>query len=133
MYPRVPPRLWRSARTMPGSPRSETPIIDSSQCFQRNFSSLSNFREGFDSWIHFSKPLRVGGSLRFLSFVRLKLSIVFLEHLRVPCFDFTESLETSEILEGCVLFALCTTKLCNLFGNLSICERHLTIYKEIKN
>ena len=28
MNPRVPPRLWRGSRTMPGSPRSETPIVD---------------------------------------------------------------------------------------------------------
>jgi hypothetical protein len=27
MHPRVPPRLWRSSRTMPGSPRSETSIV----------------------------------------------------------------------------------------------------------
>jgi hypothetical protein len=130
MHPCVPPRLWRSSRTMPGSPRSETPIIDSSQCFQRNFSSLSNFREGFDSRIQFSKLLRVGRSFRFLTFICLKLSIVFLEHLCVPCFDFTESLETPEIFERCVLFTLCPTKFCNLSGNLSIGERHLTLHKE---
>jgi hypothetical protein len=77
VYPSIPPRLWRGSRTMPGSPRGETPIVDRLEGLQRHASSLSNFRERFDSWVHLSKLLRVGRSLCFLSLVRLEIFVVF--------------------------------------------------------
>ena len=128
MHPRVPPRLWRGSRTMPGSPRSETPIIDSSQCFQRNFSSLSNFRDGFDSRIQFSKLLRLGRSFRFLAFVRLKFSIVFFEHLLVTSLNLCQCFESSEVFKWCVNFTFSSSKFINFFSNLIIVERHLIFY-----
>jgi hypothetical protein len=126
MHPRVPPRLWRSSRTMPGSPRSETPIVDCLESLQRNFSSLSNFREGFGSRIHFPKSLGVGGSFGLSSPVRLEIFIVPLEHLFVSGFNVRQRFESPEVLERCVYLTLLFTQLTNLPGNLSISERHLT-------
>src|SRR5210317_2553895 len=91
VYPRVPPRLWRGSRTMPGSPRGESPIVDGLHSLQRNLSSLSNFREGFGSRIHFPKLLGVGGSFSLLSLVCTESPVVSLEHLLIACLNFSES------------------------------------------
>src|SRR6056300_50507 len=99
MNPRVPPRLWRGSRTMPGSPRGESPIVDGLHSLQRNLSSLSNFREGFGSRIHLPKSLGVGGSFSFLSLVRLEKCIIFPEHLFVTRLNFPESCKPPEIFE----------------------------------
>ena len=120
MYPRVPPRLWRSSRTMPGSPRSETPIVDCLESLQRNFSSLGNLWEGFGSRIHFPKSLGVLGSFGLSSLVRLEKFIIFLEHLFVTGLDLLEGGEPPEVFEGCVDPSLPFTQLPNLLGDLGI-------------
>jgi len=91
---------------MPGSPRSEPPIIDGLYDFQRNLSSLRNFREGFSSRIHLPKLLGVGGSLGFLSRICSELGVVFFEHFSVSHFNFSECFETSEIFKWSVNFSL---------------------------
>jgi len=127
MHSRVSPRLWRGSRTMPGSPRGETPIVDRFECFQRHASSLSNFRERFGSRIHLSKLLRVGRGLCLLSLVRLEIFVVSPEHLLVTGLDLTQGGEPPEIFERCVNLALRFTQFPNLLGNLSIAQRHLTL------
>src|SRR6056300_236349 len=120
VYPSIPPRLWRGSRTMPGSPRSESPIVHRLEGLQRHASSLSNFRERFDSWVHLSKLLRVGRSFCFLSLVRLESFIVSLEHLFVAGLDLLEGGESPEIFKGCIDLTFGFTQLPNLLGNLSI-------------
>src|SRR6056300_312868 len=120
MHSRVSPRLWRSSRTMPSSPRGETPIVHRLEGLQRHASSLSNFRERFDSWVHLSKLLRVGRSLSFLSLVRLESFVVSLEHLFVAGLDLLEGGEPPEIFKGCIDLTFGFTQLPNLLGNLSI-------------
>ena len=127
MNPSIPPRLWRGSRTMPGSPRGETPIVHRLEGLQRHASSLSNFRERFGSRIHLSKPLRVGRSLCLLSLVRLEVFVVSPEHLLVAGLDLTQGDEPPEIFEGCVNLTLRFTQFPNLLGNLSIAQRHLTL------
>jgi hypothetical protein len=131
MNPSVSPRLWRGSRTMPSSPRSETPIVDRLECLQRHASSLSNFRERFDPWVHLSKLLRVGRSLCFLSLVRLEVFVVPFEHLLVASLDLSQGSESPEIFEGCVDLTLRFTQFPNLLGNLSIAQRHLTFCRDI--
>jgi len=113
---------------MPGSPRGETPIVDRLEGLQRHASSLSNFRERFDSRVHLSKLLRVGRSLCFLSLVRLEIFVVSPEHLLVAGLDFLEGGEPPEIFEGCVNLTLRFTQFPNLLGNLSIAQGHSIFY-----
>src|SRR6056300_407448 len=115
---------------MPGSPRSESPIVHGLEGLQRHASSLSNFRERFDSWIHLSKLLRVGRSLCFLSLVRLEKFIIFPEHLLIAGLDLLEGGKPPEIFEGCIDLALRFTQLPNLLGNLSIAQWHLTFCRD---
>src|SRR6056300_1976746 len=131
MNSRVPPRLWRGSRTMLGSPRSESPIVHRLEGFQRNLSSLSNFREGFGSWIHLPKLLGVGGSLSFLSLVRLESFIVSLEHFLITRLNFPESCKPPEIFEGCVDLTFGFTQFPDLLGDGCIAERHLTFCRDI--
>jgi hypothetical protein len=88
-------------------------------------SSLSNFRERFDSRIHFSKLLRVGRSLGFLSLVRFKRGVVLLEHFGVSRLNILEGGEPPEIFEGSVDLSLGASKFTDLLSNLSIREGHL--------
>jgi len=113
---------------MPGSPRSESPIVDGLHSLQRNLSSLSNFREGFGSRIHFPKSLGVGGSFSFLSLVCSELGVVFFEHFLIACLDFSESCKSPEIFEGCVDLTFGFTQLSNLLGDGCIAEKHLIFY-----
>ena len=115
---------------MPGSPRSESPIVDGLHSLQRNLSSLSNFREGFGSRIHLPKLLGVGGSLSFLSLVRLESFIVSLEHLLIACLNFSESCKPPEIFKGCVDLTFRFTQLPDLLGDGCIAERHLTLDRD---
>jgi len=110
---------------MPGSPRSEPPVVDGLHSLQRNLSSLSNFREGFGSRIHFPKSLGVGGSLCLLSLVRLESFIVSLEHFLIACLNFSESCKPPEIFEGCIDLTFGFTQLPHLLGDGCIAERHL--------
>jgi len=130
MDPSIPPRLWRGSRTMPGSPRSESPVEHSLHSPQRNLSSLSNFREGFSSRIHLPKFLGVGGSLCLLSLVRLEKFIIFPEHLFITCLNPLESCKPPEIFEGCVDLTFRITQLPDLLGDGSIAERHLTLHRD---
>jgi len=98
MDPSIPPRLWRGSRTMPGSPRSESPVVHSLHSPQRNLSSLSNFSEGFSSRIHLPKFLGVGGSFCLLSLISSELGVVPLEHLLITCLNPCESLKPPEYL-----------------------------------
>ena len=116
---------------MPGSPRGETPIVDRLEGLQRHASSLSNFRERFDSWVHLSKLLRVGRSLCFLSLVRLEIFVVSLEHLLIAGLDLLEGGEPPEIFKGCVDLALRFTQLPDLLGDGCIAQRHLNYDKDI--
>src|SRR6056300_76434 len=127
VHSRVPPRLWRGSRTMPGSPRSESPIVHGLEGLQRHASSLSNFRERFDSWVHLSKLLRVGRSFCFLSLVSLEVFVVSLEHLFVAGLNLREGGESPDIFKGCVDFTLLFTQFPDLLGNLSIAQGHLTL------
>src|SRR5210317_224881 len=130
VHPRVAPRLWRGSRTMPGSPRGETPIVDRLEGLQRHASSLSNFRERFDSRIHLSKLLRVGRGLCLLSLVRLEIFVVPFEHLLVAGLNLLEGGKSPEVFEGCVDFTLLFTQFPDLLGNLSIAQRHLTLEQD---
>ena len=112
---------------MPGSPRGETPIVDRLEGLQRHASSLSNFRERFDSRIHLSKLLRVGRGFCLLSFVRLEKFIILSEHLLVAGFDILEGGESPEVFEGCVDFTLLFTQLPNLLDDDFITDRHITL------
>jgi len=106
MNPSICPCLGRCSWSVPGSPCSESPIVDGLHGFQRNFSSLRNFREGFSSRIHLPKLLGVGGSLGFLSRICSEFCIVFFEHFSVSHFNFSECFETSEIFKWSVNFSL---------------------------
>ena len=128
MHSRVPPRLWRSSRTMPGSPRSETPVVDRLEGLQRHASSLSNVWKGFDTRsVLLPKLLGVGGSLCLLSLVRFEAAVISFKHFFVSCFDLFEGGESPEILEWSVYLTFGSTQLTNLLKNLNICERHLTL------
>jgi len=116
---------------MPGSPCGETPIVHRLEGLQRHASSLSNFRERFDSWVHLSKLLRVGRSLCFLSLVRLEIFVVSPEHLLIAGLDLLEGGKPPEIFEGCIDLTLKFTQLPNLLGNLSIAQWHLTFCRDI--
>jgi hypothetical protein len=89
-------------------------------------SSLSNFRERFDSWVHLSKLLRVGRSLCFLSLVRLEIFVVSLEHLLIAGLDLLEGGEPPEIFKGCIDLAPRFTQFPNLLGDGCIAQWHLT-------
>jgi hypothetical protein len=115
---------------MPGSPRSESPIVHGLEGLQRHTSSLSNFRERFGSRIHLSKLLRVGRGLCLLSLVRLEIFVVLPEHLLVAGLNLLEGGESPEIFKGCVDFTLLFTQFPNLLGNLSIAQGHLIMDKE---
>ena len=129
MHPRVPPRLWRSYRTMPGSPRGETSVVDRLEGLQRHASSLRNVWKGFDTRsVLLPKLLGVGGSLCLLSFVRFEAAVISFKHFFVSCFDVFEGGESPEILEWSVYLTFGSTQLTNLLKNLNICERHLTLY-----
>ena len=129
VHPRVSPRLWRGSRTMPGSPRGETPIIDRLEGLQRNASNLRNVWKGFDTRaVLFPKLLGVGGSLCLLSLIRFEASVISFKHFFVSCFDVFEGGESPEILEWSVYLTFGSTQLTNLLKNLNICERHLTLY-----
>ena len=92
VHPRVPPRLWRSSRSMPGSPRSESPIVDGLHSLQRNASSLRNIWQRLNiGAVPFPELLGVGGSLRLSSFVCSELGVISLEHLLVTSFNLLES------------------------------------------
>jgi len=112
---------------MPGSPRGESPIIDRLEGLQRHTSSLSNFRERFDSRIHLSKLLRVGRGLCFLSLIRLESFVVPLEHLLIAGLNLLGGGESPEIFEGCVDLTFGFTQLSNLLGDGCITQRHLTL------
>ena len=116
---------------MPGSPCGESSIVHGLEGLQRHASSLSNFRERFDSWVHLSKLLRVGRSLCFLSLVRLEIFVVPLEHLFVTGLDLLEGGEPPEIFKGCVDLALRFTQLPDLLGDGCIAQRHLNYDKDI--
>ena len=128
MHPRVPPRLWRSSRSMPGSPRSESPIVDCLEGLQRNASSLRNIWQRLNTWIPFPELLGVGGSLRLSSFVCSKLGVIFFEHLLVTSFNLLESPKPPEVFEGCIDLTFCSTQFPNFSSNLSISEGHLTLH-----
>ena len=129
VYPRIPPRLWRGSRTMPGSPRGESPVVHSLESLQRHASSLRNVWKGFDTRsVLLPKLLGVGGSLCLLSLIRFEASVISFKHFFVSCFDVFEGGESPEILEWSVYLTFGSTQLTNLLKNLNICEGHLTLY-----
>ena len=112
---------------MSSSPRGESPIVHGLKGLQRHTSSLSNFRERFDSRIHLSKLLRVGRGPCLLSSVRLEKFVIFPEHLLVAGFDILEGSESPEVFEGCVDPTLRFTQLPDLLDDDLITERHITL------
>jgi len=106
---------------MPGSPRSESPIVDGLHSLQRYPSSLRDLWERLDlRSILFPKLLGVGGGAGLDPTVCFEIFVVPLEHLLVAGLDLPQGLKSPEVLEGCIDFALGFPQLPNLLGDFGV-------------
>jgi len=128
MHSRICPRLWRSTRSVSGSPRGESSIVHGSQCLQWYLRRLRNFWKGLRVRVLFAESFRVRGGARFHVLIGREFRVCFLFHFHVSSFYVLECLEPSEICKGCVYWTLRSTQFSNFLRYFLISEGHLNYY-----
>ena len=125
MHSRICPRLWRSARSVSGSPRGESSIVHSSQCLQWYLRRLRNFWKGLCVRVLFAESFRVRGGTRFHVLIGREFRVGLLQHLSVTRFHILQRLESPEIFEGGVHRTFLLSKFTDFFQYFLVCQSHL--------